>query len=287
MVQVSSTPPIRRGWPSPTFWRKPSSFGLQARLQSSDFSTQCRWSEAPNICHPFMRKPVVMLNKWVWYGSRRICMHQKDLDSHLHSHSEGGKRKLPYFGIHLLWRQVGERWRTVAVCNNPFFFAPCRRFVLVDVTGLTRQSQICRFPYEIIAESYDCCVDAVDHLWWGLWQVQGGGEWISWTEALLAQRILFQNLELLQDVEFIQQLTAVRIDEEMADDLWSIRFNIIKEWQAWKFGDPLAGKDVHFESNGYDVVQLTTWKCSGDECSSAGPTLLSLCWSRWNVGSTQ
>jgi len=95
-------------------------------------------------------------------------------------------------------------------------------------------------------------------LWWGLWQVQGGGEWISWTEALLAQRILFQNLELLQDVEFIQQLTAVRIDEEMADDLWSIRFDIIKEWQAWKFGDPLAGKDVHFESNGYDVVQLTT-----------------------------
>lgn len=58
-------------------------------------------------------------------------------------------------------------------------------------------------------------------------------------------------------MESIQQLTAVRIDEEMADDLWSIRFDIIKEWQAWKFGHPLARKDAHFESNGYDVIRPT------------------------------
>ena len=54
----------------------------------------------------------------------------------------------------------------------------------------------------------------------------------------------FQNLWLRQYVQSIQQLTAIRIDEEMADDLWSIRFDIIKEWQDWRFGHPSAGKDA-------------------------------------------
>ena len=45
-------------------------------------------------------------------------------------------------------------------------------------------------------------------------------------------------------MQSIQQLTAIRIDEEMADDLWSIRFDIIKEWQDWRFGHPSAGKDA-------------------------------------------